>query len=136
MKKILLIIAFFISSLTTVCAQQIGGNFDYVGSYENGNKINRNVTTLSTTSLQITIFEIPGMMSKLLVTGTTVTPWGATNVYALPMAGDNNYSYSGTNNGWYIFTWGSQSLLINKSNTVVRLVPINNRNCYAEFHKR
>ncbi len=136
MKKILLIIALLISTLTPVGAQQIGGNFDYVCSYENGSRINRNVTSLGTTSLKITLFEVPGMMSKLIVTGTTVTPWGATNVYALPMAGDNNYSYSGTNNGWYVFTWGSQSLLINNSNTVVRLVPINNRNCYAEFHKR
>lgn len=135
MKKLLCILVCLIFSIVSLYAQQIGGKFQYTASYKDGKELNYNITSHGSTSLTISLFELPGAPVKLIVSGTSVTPWGATNVWSLPMGGDNHYTYAGSNNGWYVFTWGSQTLLIHNSNTVVRLVPISNQNCYAEYRK-
>ncbi len=135
MKKIVLIFIFLLASFTSLQAQQIGGKFKYVASYENGQKLNTNVAPLGATELLLTLWDMPGMTPALLVTGSVTTFYGSTNAFALPMGGNNNYSYVGTDNGWYVFRWGPQTVLVDGSNSVVRLVPMNDRNRYAEYRK-
>lgn len=132
LKRFWLLLAVMIISAAAV-AQKIGGKYAFTGSVVDGEHKNYNILGLAPQKLSIILMELPGAAPCLIMTGTSEM-YGVVNTFSMPTS-RSSYTYSGTQNGWYVFQWGLEDVYISADNSIVRIAPNRNKYSYSEFKR-
>lgn len=141
MKKNALLLVLCLTIFISAQAQSVEvHNYKFYADYDSHkNRINHDHDFIISTELSVSIMSMPNIYGgqNIVLTGSESKSAGNER-YSMPLCPINQwFNYSGIENGWRVFCWGSILVLISSDSNTARIERYVNRQFigYTEYRK-